>query len=264
MNENDRLINSEAYVITQTDYGEADRLYTIFSRRNGKIKAFAHGVRKSKSRKAGHLQSLSLIYLMLAKGKTFWVITQADTLKTYTSIKNDLTKTANALYIFELINHFAPENEQIISLFQLTKETLDRIEQETDLFLVIKFFEFRLLKNTGYMPNLITCVQCGEKILPQDQYFSAEQGGVLCPNCGLKGYAVRKISLPALRYLRFIQRSSYTELGKAKLTREIQQEMESLMLYYLTYITEKAFNTPIFIRQIEKTVKKQRNDDQGN
>lgn len=256
MNDNDRLINSEAYVITQTDYGEADRLYTIFSRRNGKIKAFARGVRKSKSRKAGHLQSLSLIHLMLAKGKTFWVVTQADMLNPYTPIKNDLMKTASAFYIFELINRFAPENEPIISLFQLTKETLDRIEKECDLFLLLKFFEFRLLKYTGYMPNLGTCVQCGEKILPQDQYFSAEQGGVLCPKCGLKGYAIRKISLPALRYLRFIQRSSYNELEKVKPAKEIQQEMESLMLYYLTYITEKVFNTPIFIQQIEKTAKK--------
>jgi DNA repair protein RecO (recombination protein O) len=264
MNDNDRLINSEAYVITQTDYGEADRLYTIFSRRNGKIKAFARGIRKSKSRKAGHLQSLSLIHLMLAKGKNFWVVTQADTLNPYSSIKNDLAKTANAFYIFELIDHFAPENEPILSLFQLAKETLDRIERESDLFLIIKFFEFRLLKSTGYMPNLGTCVQCGEKILPQDQYFSAEQGGVLCPKCGLKGYAVRKISLPALRYLRFIQRSSYNELEKAKPTKEIQHEMESLMLYYLTYITEKALNTPAFIHQVEKTTKKKRNDDQGN
>lgn len=252
MDDSDRLINSEAFVITQVDFSEADRLYTIFTRKKGKVKAFARGVRKSKSRKAGHLQSLSLIHLMLAKGKTFWVITQADTIHAYAPIKNDLTKTARALYVFELLNRFAPENEPIVSLFNLVKETLDRIEKETDLFLVIKFFEFRLLKNSGYMPNLVTCVHCGEEILPQDQYFSAEQGGVICPKCGLQVHAARRISLPALKYFRFIQRSSYHDLMKAKPTKEIQHEMDSLMLYYLTYITEKALNTPIFIHQIDK------------
>ena len=250
MNESDRLINSEAYVITQTDYGEADRLYTIFSKQNGKVKAFARGVRKSKSRKAGHLQPISLIRIMLAKGKTFWIVTQTDTVNPYTSIKNDLVKTAKALYIFELINRFAPENESMDALFRLTKETLEKIEKENDLFLVLKYFEFRLLKETGYMPNLVTCVQCGEKILPQDQFFSAELGGVLCPKCGLHGYTVRKISLPALKYLRFIQRSSFTDLQRAKPTKEVQQEMESVMLYYLTYINEKKLNTPEFIDQI--------------
>jgi DNA repair protein RecO (recombination protein O) len=261
MDDSDRLINSEAYVITQTDYGEADRIYTIFSRRNGKIKALAHGARKSKSRKAGHLQPLTLNHLMLAKGKTFWVITQADTLNPYTLIKNDLKKTASALYVFELVNRFAPENEPVIPLFQLIKETLDRIEKEDDHFLNIKYFEFRLLKSTGFMPNLVDCVQCGEPIQPQDQYFSAEQGGVLCPHCGIKGFNARKISLPALRYFRFIQRSPYNELQKARPTPEIQQEMESLMLYYLTYITEKGFNTPVFLHQVEKVFKKKDSDE---
>jgi recombinational DNA repair protein (RecF pathway) len=50
------------------------------------------------------------------------------------------------------------------------------------------------------MPNLVDCVQCGEPIQPQDQYFSAEQGGVLCPHCGIKGFNARKISFTALRY----------------------------------------------------------------
>jgi DNA repair protein RecO (recombination protein O) len=59
MDDSDRLINSEAFVITQVDFSEADRLYTIFTRKKGKVKAFACGVRKSKSRKAGHLQPLS-------------------------------------------------------------------------------------------------------------------------------------------------------------------------------------------------------------
>lgn len=251
MNDSDRLINSEAYVITQTDYGEADRLYTIFSRRNGKVKAFARGVRKSKSRKAGHLQPISLIWLMLAKGKTFWVVTQADTIDPYASIKNDLGKTAKALYIFELINRFAPEDEPMPALFRLTKKTLQLIQENDELFVILKYFEFRLLKETGYKPNLVTCAQCGEEILPQDQFFSAELGGVLCPNCGLRVRATRKISLSALKYLRFIQRSPFSDLHKAKPIKEIQQEMDSVMLYYLTYINERKLNTPEFINQIK-------------
>ncbi|NMC47558.1 MAG: DNA repair protein RecO [Chloroflexi bacterium] len=252
MDDSDRIINSEAFVITQVDYGEADRLYTIFTRSKGKIKAYAHGVRKAKSRKAGHLQTISLINLMLAKGKSFWVITQADTVEPYEKIKSDLVKTANAFYIFELINRFAPEDEAVQPLFNLVKDTMTRISVEDDVFMVKKFFELRLLKITGYMPNLTTCIQCGETILPEDQYFSAEQGGVLCPRCGVRFSNVRKISMLALKYLRFIQRSTYQELRKARLSQTVKEEMNSIMLYYLTYINERAFNTPFFIHQIEE------------
>ena len=253
MDDLDRLVHSEAYVITQSDYGEADRLYTLFTQKRGKIKAFAHGVRKAKSRKAGHLQSLSLIHLMLAKGKTFWIITQADTVDAAISIKNDLKKTASALYIFELLNRFATEDEPSNALFNLVKDTLARITEDADPFLSMRFYEFRLLKITGYMPNLTTCVQCSKEILPQDQYFSAEKGGVLCPQCGLSAYGCKKVSLPALKYLRFIQRSSTEELSKANIPELVRDEIQQLMQYYLTYISEKKLNTPLFIKQVGAT-----------
>ncbi|HAF62628.1 MAG TPA: DNA repair protein RecO [Anaerolineaceae bacterium] len=252
MDDSDRLINSEAFVITQTDFGEADRFYTVFTRKRGKIKAFARGVRKSRSRKAGHLQPLSLIHLMLAKGKTFWIITQSDTINAYMSIKNDLAKTASALYVFELLDRFAPEDEPLFSLFTLVKETMSRIEEEEDIFLPIKFYELRLLKYTGYMPNLVTCVQCGKEIQPQDQYFSAERGGVLCPTCGVQVYRTRKITLSALKYLRYIQRNPYRKFEKVNPSSSVRTEIDAIMLYYLTYITEKKLNTPAFMNQIKE------------
>ena len=256
MDDSDRLIHSEAFVITQTDYSEADRLYTVFTRKKGKIKVFARSVRKSRSRKAGHLQPLSLIHLMLAKGKTFWIITQSDTQNAYLPIKNNLEKTASALYIFELLDRFAPEEEPLIPLFTLVKDTMSRIEEKEDVFLPIKYFELRLLKFTGYMPDLVTCVQCGKEIQPEDQFFSVERGGVLCPSCGRQISHSRKIALPALKYLRYIQRTPYEELVEIDPSDAVRKEIDAIMLYYLTYITEKNLNTPAFITQIREQAQK--------
>lgn len=252
MDDSDRLIHSEAFVITQTDYSEADRLYTLFTRKKGKLKVFARSVRKSRSRKAGHLQPLSLIQLMLAKGKTFWIITQSDTLKAYLPIKNDLEKTASALYIFELLDRFAPEEEPLIPLFNLVKDTMSRIEEEGDAFFPIKYFELRLLKFTGYMPDLVNCVQCGKEIQAQNQFFSAQRGGVLCPSCGRQISQSKEITLPALKYLRYIQRTPYENLTKIDPPDVVRKEIDAIMLYYLTYVTEKNLNTPAFIAQIRE------------
>jgi len=49
----------------------------------------------------------------------------------------------------------------------------------------------------------------------EDQYFSAERGGVLCPNCGPMVNEVRPVTIDALRYLRHFQRSSYNEAKRA-------------------------------------------------
>lgn len=256
MDDGDRLINSEAFVITQTDYSEADRLYSVFTRKRGKIKVFARSVRKNRSRKAGHLQPVSLIHLMLAKGKTFWIITQSDTINAYIPIKDDLAKTAGALYMLELLDRFAPEEEPLISLFSLVKDTLSRIEEEEDIFLPIKFYELRLLKYTGYMPDLVTCVHCGKEIQAQDQFFSAERGGVICPSCEKQVSHPKKITLSALKYLRYIQRTQYRDIKNINLTNAVRTEIDAIMLYYLTYITEKKLNTPAFVTQIRQQAQK--------
>jgi len=250
MVDNDRIVKSQAFVITQTDYGEADRLYTIFSRSKGKIKAFARGVRKARSRKAGHLQPISLIHLVLAKGKTFWIVTQSETVNPMVMTKNDLQKTAKALYCMELVDRFLPEEEPLPLLFDTLRDTLERIDQQDDLFFVIKFFEFQLLKLTGYMPDLVHCVACRQIIQPEDQYFSAEQGGVLCPECAKQHFGSRKISMTALKYLRFIQRSPYTELQRARINNAVRAEMNQVMQYYLTYINERILNTAQFLQQL--------------
>ena len=49
--------------------GEADRLLWLFTREMGKVKAVAKGVRKMRSRKAGHLEPQTRVNLLLARGR---------------------------------------------------------------------------------------------------------------------------------------------------------------------------------------------------
>jgi DNA repair protein RecO (recombination protein O) len=64
----ERTIRVEAVVLRHSDWGEADRLLTLFSREHGKLRAIAKGVRKMQSRKAGHLEPFMRSSLILAKG----------------------------------------------------------------------------------------------------------------------------------------------------------------------------------------------------
>ena len=55
-----------------------------------------------------------------------------------------------------------------------------------------------------------------------------------------------------LRFLRHFQRSSYNEAHRAQVSLPVQQEMEGLIQYYLTYLLERGLNTPHFIREMKK------------
>jgi DNA repair protein RecO (recombination protein O) len=99
---------------------------------------------------------------------------------------------------------------------------------------------------------LFECAQCEREIKAEDQFFSAERGGVLCPVCGKGSRDARPVSVAALRFLRHFQRSSYQDARRAKLSRGVSREMESLMQYYLTYLLERELHSPGFLDRLRR------------
>jgi DNA repair protein RecO (recombination protein O) len=248
----ERIRKVEAIVISHSDYGEADRILNLFTREMGKARAIAKGVRKEHSRKAGHVEPFTCTTLMLAKGASFWIVSQAETVDAFTPIREDLTKTAQAAYVVELLERFTSEDEIHLSLYRLVKETLERIAGQVDTFQTLRYFEMRFLEMVGYRPELFHCVQCRTEIQAEDQFFSILQGGVMCPRCGGIADSTRPVSMLVLKYLRHFQRSDYKDVEQVNVPPLVRQEMEKFMQAYFIYLAERKLNTPAFLREIRK------------
>jgi DNA repair protein RecO (recombination protein O) len=234
-----RSIRASAVVVRHSDWGEADRLLTLYTREQGMVRALAKGARKITSRKAGHLQPFTHVTVQLAKGRDLLIVTQAE------------TKTGYAAYVVELLYRFSYEEEGgNPTLFNLLVETLDRIEKEENAWLSIRYYEMRFLDAVGFRPQLFECVNCGREIVAEDQFFSFTAGGAICPRCGQGLPNLMKISVEALKYLRHFQRSSYREAARAHPSFEVQKEAEILMQGYFTYLLERELNTPGFIKRV--------------
>jgi DNA repair protein RecO (recombination protein O) len=242
----------EAVVLRHTDMGEADRLLWLFTRELGKVRAIAKGVRKLRSRKAGHLEPFTRSSLRLARGRDLWIVTQAETVDAYLPIREDLLRIGYAGYVVELLDRFTYEEGENISLYNLLIETLSRLSQDTDPLIAVRYYEIRLLDLLGFRPQLFQCARCSREIQPEAQFFSAEQGGVLCPKCGQVEQDARPASMEALRYLRHFQRSRYKDASRAQIPPSVQSEIEALLNYYLTYFLERALNTPAFLRRLRR------------
>ena len=250
MTAQERIRKVEAIVISHSNYGEADRILNLFTREMGKVRAIAKGVRKEHSRKAGHVEPFTCTTLMLAKGASFWIVSQAETVDAYLPIREDLTKTAQAAYVVELLERFTSEDEVHLSLYRLVKETLERIAGQSDAFQTLRYFEMRFLEMVGFRPELFHCVQCRAEIQAEDQFFSILQGGVMCPRCGSIADTTRPVSLLVLKYLRHFQRSDFKEIQQVNIPPLVRQEMEKIMQSYLTVLAERKLNAPAFLREI--------------
>ncbi len=247
-----RSIRVDAVVLRHSDYGEADRLLTLYTRQMGKVRVMAKGARKIASRKAGHIEPFTHVKLQLAKGREMFILTQADTVDAYLPLRDDLILTSHASYVLELLDRFSYEDEtENSSIFRLLTETLSRLASKSDVWLVLRFYEMRLLDQLGFRPQLFECVNCGREIQAEDQFFSYSAGGVICPSCGHGLKHLHTISVDALKYLRHFQRSSYAEASRARPTPEVQHETETLMQGYFTYLLERELNTPGFLKKIK-------------
>jgi DNA repair protein RecO (recombination protein O) len=143
------------------------------------------------------------------------------------------------------------EEGQNWQLYDLVSKTLTRLVDQADPFVPIHYYEMRILDLTGYRPLLFECASCRKEIKAEDQFFAAEVGGVLCPNCGARAEGSRLISMDALRFLRHFQRSTYNESLKASPTAKTRAEVESILNYYLTYLLERGLNSTEFLKQIQ-------------
>ncbi len=248
-----RSFNVEAIVLRHRDWGEADRLLSLYTKQRGKIRAVAKGARKPRSRKAGHLQPFTHISIQLARSKGPYIITQVETINAYLPLREDLNLTGNASYLLELLDRFTYDEEEINpSIFSLLANSLSRLAQGHDVWLVIRYYEMRLLDYLGFRPQLFHCANCESKIKAENQFFSADQGGILCPQCGVGQASARSVSIDEIKYLRHFQRSSYEDALRANPNAKIRTEVEMLMQFYLTYVLERGLNSPQFLKEINR------------
>ncbi|MCS7219972.1 MAG: DNA repair protein RecO [Anaerolineae bacterium] len=243
-----RLYRVEAIVLRRTDVGEADRLLTVLTAERGKLHLLAKGVRKTLSRKAGHVELFTHSTFLVAKGRIWDIVAQADTIESYLPLRQDLLRTTYAHYVAELVDRLTGEADESKSLFDLLRVTLSRLSEGDDPYLAVRFFELHLLSWAGYQPQLFFCARCQTSLEPViNNYFSFEDGGALCPRCGEGVAQVEPLPLNTLKVLRFLQTHEYDMARRLRLSPGLRAEMERLLYRYIVYVLERNLKSVDFL-----------------
>ncbi|MFC2044798.1 DNA repair protein RecO [Chloroflexota bacterium] len=242
-----RTYQTEAIIIKKTKLGEADRILTLYTPNLGKIQAKARGVRRPRSKLAGHLELLTHSLVSMARGRSLDTITGSQTINSFFTLKNDLLLTAYALYVAELLGQFTAEDIENRPLFQLLLGTMEHLGQSINRELLLRYFELHLLSAVGYRPQLQQCVACQRPLRPVINTFCSGVGGMLCPDCSLNGSPVRHLSVNALKVLRLLQDSDWSVASRLNIDRELVGELEVVMRDYLRYILERELKSVVWL-----------------
>ena len=244
---NPRNYQTEAIIIKGVKLGEADRILTLYTPHLGKIQAVAKGVRRPRSKMAGHLELLTYSQVWLARGRNLDTVTGCQTINSFLQLKSDLWLTSCALYTTELVNQFAAEHIENYPLFQLLLKTLEPLCKDKDKELVLRYFEINLLNQVGYRPQLKHCVACNKALQPATNSFCSAAGGMLCPNCTQHEFLTYPLSVNALKVLRLLQDSDYATSSRLKLNSSISKELEGVMHDYLRYLLEREVKSATWL-----------------
>lgn len=244
------IYRTEAIVLKGYDYGEADRILTLYTPQAGKLRAIVKGVRRTKSRKAGHLDLFVRSSLLVARGRQLDIITQAETLENFRPMRDDLWRLSYCHYVAELIDGFSVEEMANYPLYVLAVTTLRRLASHANLDLVVRAFEMQLLSTTGYQPQLHRCVHCDATLQPDTNRFSTKLGGVLCPACALIDSAAPSITVPALKFLRNLQTNEDAMLNLSSVQEDVQREVEQRLQEYIVYRLESRPRSVNFLERL--------------
>lgn len=246
------VYRAEAIVLRRTDYGEADRILTLFTRREGKVRAIAKGVRRTVSRLAGHLEPFVHADLLLARGRELDIVTQAETLHGFRRVREDLERSSRAYLLAEVADAFIEERLENQAAFDAVLDGLAGLDSPAEPRTVVAHALLQLLGAVGYRPELTRCLRCREEMQPERNFFAVGQGGVLCPGCGAPDATARPIDVATLKALRHLQRSAAPSAYQVRLPEPAVREVERLLREYTEHILERQLRTPDFIARLPR------------
>ncbi len=251
-----RQFRSQVIILSRRDFGEADRLLTLFTPARGKIRAIAKGARKPSAKVSGHVELFSRSDCLIHRGRNLDILTQAELIEPYLGLREDLARGAYANYVAELLDRFtADEEEAGGELFNLLHETLERIAEAADPRLAARFFELQLLDLVGFRPELSECVISRAALRAESQYFSHEEGGVVS-RAAASQVASRlvEIDFVTLKLLRHLQRSAeaWERVGSLRITAGEHHGVELIMLGYIAHLLERKLESVDFIRRLRQ------------
>ena len=250
-----RNYQTEAVIIKKVKLGEADRILTLYTPHLGKIQAVAKGVRRPRSKMAGHLELLTHSLVSLARGRNLDTVTGSQTIEGFLALKSDLELTSFALYAVELVERFTADHVENYPLFELLLETMNHLCREGNHELTLRFFELHLLELVGYRPQLRQCVSCHQPLRPVTNYFSPRAGGVLCPDCQQSQPLTYPLSLNALKTLRWLQSNDWSAAGRLKITPTLSRGLELVMRDYLKYLLERDVKSTAWLDSLKDPAK---------
>jgi DNA repair protein RecO (recombination protein O) len=180
----------EGIVLRTQKLGEADRIITLLTRRNGRVRAVARGVRKTSSRIGARLEPFNHVDVQFYEGRSLDNVTQVETIDPIGGrLADDYAKWTSGTAMLETAERLtSEEREPSVQQYALLVSGLRSMAAgEHEPTLILDSYLLRSLAVAGWSPSFDECARCAEP--GPHRAFNVQAGGMVCGNCRPPGSA---------------------------------------------------------------------------
>lgn len=247
----ERLYRADAIVLRRRNIGDADSIFTLFAADRGRFEAVARGVRKPRSKMRGHLEPLTRVRVLVARGRSLDVLTQAETVDAYRPLRDNLESGSEALYCAELVDRISVEAAGQHDVFDLLAGIFCALATGAPRH-VVRSFELALMACSGFDLQLSACAQCGGGLPGPTVLLSAPAGGFVCQPCRAQSGGGRLVSRRAAAVLRFAREAPVDVFAQVQVDDELARELRASIADVIRHVLDREPSSARFIDDVHR------------
>lgn len=226
------LVKVKGVVIKSIDYRENDKLVWIYTEELGKISTIVKGAKKSKNKNFALTLPLSYGEYVFFKGRNLYNLQEGRLINSFQSLLNNFDKLTYSSYLCELIDICVEDKEINKYLYKEFIVCLYLLETDAlDYEILIRSFEIRLLRSTGYGINLDNCCFC-RKPISVANYISLSHHGGVCEEC--KKEHGLFISRAGYNAMKFLGKTSMDKVYRLNISEEVKKEIARVTTFFIS------------------------------
>ncbi|WP_339063718.1 DNA repair protein RecO [Tepidibacillus marianensis] len=242
------LVRTEGIVIKTIDYGEGNKIITLFTETHGKVALMAKGAKKTKSRLSSVSQLFSYGEYSFYLSSGMGTLNYGETIQSFTRILQDIVRTAYSSYLVELTDKVTEPHEPNVFLYQQLLAGLQQIEDGKDPDVISRIFELKALHISGYQPRLHSCVLCGSN--ETLERFSIQHGGVICDQHVHEPFIV--LQGTTLKLLRMFEQIDIRRIGNTSIKDSTKSQLQHVMRSFIEHHVGIQLKSQNFLDQIKR------------
>jgi DNA repair protein RecO (recombination protein O) len=203
-------------VLRTQELGETDLIVSLLAEQHGKVRGVARAARKSRKRFGGALEPLTRVRAtwLEKEGRELHRLESLESVRSFAEMQSEPVVQAACAVLAELSEVFSREGQAEPTYFKLLGAALAALDEGTDPFCVVRYFEYWTLRLHGLLPDLTACSVCSTPLPARAALRVAERRGILCAAClAAAGAPAQRLGVAERRFLESARQNAPSALG---------------------------------------------------